>query len=359
MIIVHVAEYASGGVATYLRNLINMQLQDERVDEVYLINSKYRSEDFDFHSEKFNQYTYEYKRSVSGLLKLFKLRRYIDSIKPDVVHFHSSFAGIIRLSYLFKKANYKVVYCAHGWSFLQKDKSKMQTAIYSTIEKLAAIKTDIIVNISKNESEEAISRGLPKQKMKLIYNSISKEHRNIDVGTPFNSGYKKLLFIGRFDKQKGLDFLLNSFDFDESDIELVIIGKPVISEDGNKYTDTKNVKYIGWVDNKNIGSYISHCDALIIPSLWEGFGLVALEAMKEHKMVISSNTGGLNEIITENVNGLKFITGSKESLIQKLNKFENMSNKEIVTMGSKGYEIFNKRYNIDDLYEQLMSLYFD
>ena len=38
--IVHVAEYASGGVATYLRNLLELQINDSRVDEVTLINSK-------------------------------------------------------------------------------------------------------------------------------------------------------------------------------------------------------------------------------------------------------------------------------------------------------------------------------
>ena len=360
MKIVHVAEYASGGVATYLRNLLKLQINDSRVDEVTLINSKLNSEKFDFDSPKFKNYTYQYERSLSGVFKLLKLRGLIDSLNPDVVHFHSSFAGLVRLTYLFKNAKYKVVYCAHGWSFLQKDKKELYRRIYSKIELLESRKTDLIINISDDEEKEALLRGLPREKMKVVYNSISGNGTKQDIKNPYtNNKNKKLLFIGRFDKQKGLDLLLNSVNFSELNMELAVIGKPIVTNNVNRYVDSKNVKYLGWVDNKYVNSYISCCDAVVIPSLWEGFGLVALEAMKNHKMVISSDAGGLNELVLDNFNGLKFKSGSEKALSLKLKEFENMSNEEILKLGSNGFDLFKEKYDIENLYNLLMGEFYN
>ena len=139
MKIVHVAEYASGGVATYLRNIIAYQLEDETVDEVVLINSNKKSEKIDFSSNKFKHITFDYNRSLSGMIQLLRLRKLIDSFSPNVVHYHSSFAGAIRLTYLFRSAPYKVIYCAHGWSFSQQDKSKFQKKYMRLLKELLHI----------------------------------------------------------------------------------------------------------------------------------------------------------------------------------------------------------------------------
>lgn len=53
MKIIHVAEYASGGVATYLKNTIDFQLKDKQVSSVILLNSKSNSEEINFISHKF------------------------------------------------------------------------------------------------------------------------------------------------------------------------------------------------------------------------------------------------------------------------------------------------------------------
>lgn len=194
MIIVHFAEYASGGVATYLRNVISFQLDNSSVKKVILINSKKNSEKFTFRSKKFEQYTYTYNRNIFGIVKLLLMRKKIDSFNPDVVHFHSSFAGMVRLTYFFKKSKYKVVYCSHGWSFTQKNMGKFKEKIYEYVERLAAKKTSNIINISKYEEEEAIIHHLPKRKMKLIYNSISEYKRIFNIKNPFQNNKKKITF---------------------------------------------------------------------------------------------------------------------------------------------------------------------
>ncbi|MCT3570653.1 glycosyltransferase [Levilactobacillus brevis] len=165
MKIIHVAEYASGGVATYLKNTIDFQLKDKQVSSVILLNSKSNSEEINFISHKFIHKTYKYHRSIQGIFRLLKVRSEIDKFTPDVVHFHSSFSGIIRLTYLIKPAKYKVVYCPHGWSFIQQNKGPIRKKIYEFIERCLARKTDAIINISKSEQEEVCMAVIKCRKM--------------------------------------------------------------------------------------------------------------------------------------------------------------------------------------------------
>lgn len=357
MKVIQVAEYASGGVATYLRNIISYQLKDERIDKVILINSKYKSENFEFTSNKFEHHTFEYKRSMTGIGKLLRLRKLIDNLSPDVVQFNSSFSGIIRMSYFFKKANYKVIYCAHGWSFTQKNASPLKKRGYALIERMATARTDLIINISNYEMFAAIHHGVPELKMKTIHNSISQKQNLRETENPFRNDLRKLLFIGRFDEAKGLDFLLNNLKSVNNKVELVVIGESVLNDSHKQRIKMDNVKFLGWVDNEYIDSYIQYCDAVIIPSIWEGFGLVALEAMKNSKMVISSDTGGLAEIVDDNVTGLKFKAESRKELQAKLAMFSELSDSEITQMGKNGFKKFLQKYNNEKLCNELIESY--
>ncbi|GEP20242.1 glycosyltransferase [Pediococcus argentinicus] len=363
MKILHFAEYAKGGVATYLRNTISFQLESDDIDQVVLINSKNKSEEFTFINEsKFKQFKYKYSRGISGIFKLLSQRKVIDAYEPDIVHIHSSFAGLIRLLFFFKKPSYKVVYCAHGWSFIQENKSKLEKKVYAIIERVLALKTNLIINVSKNEYLVAIEHKLPKNKMKIVYNSIpnsltlsSNDMSSVTLkkSSPQN---KVLLFVGRFDKAKGLNFLIDSLDFKDKGIDLFIIGESVLGDTKNQ--DTKeNIHFLGWIDNGKLSAYMIKADAVIVPSLWEGFGLVALEAMKNRKIVISSNAGGLPELIEDGFNGLVFKKGSVSDLERAVTIFNSMSESQISEMGENGFSKYSQKYNYSKLNGQLVQYY--
>lgn len=193
--------------------------------------------------------------------------------------------------------------------------------------------------------------------MELIYNTIPDQRKILPVNNPFHEkDAKKILFVGRFDEQKGLDFLLKSLDFQKYNVELVIIGASVLNN-SNIIPSVANVTFLGWVDNEYIDSYMSLCDAVIVPSRWEGFGLVALEAMKNDKMVIASDAGGLSEIVVNNYSGLIFKSNSPEKLNQAIEKFSSMKQQKIELMGSVGKEILDSKFNFGELCLRLMRVY--
>jgi glycosyltransferase involved in cell wall biosynthesis len=164
-----------------------------------------------------------------------------------------------------------------------------------------------------------------------------------------------LLYVGRFDRQKGFDLLLEVFnEHCFTDVDLYLVGDTVLEEISYDYPD--NAVRIGWVDNSEIDRYMKACDAVIVPSRWEGFGIVAIEALRNKKPVIASNRGALPEIIQHGVNGYIFDFDHKEELVSIV---QSLSKSKLETMGQTGEKIFHDKFHSDNMNKQIEQLYED
>lgn len=355
MKILHVGEYVNGGVATYLKTLLSgLQKYDDI--ENYLLISEYKSQQ-DWENITKKVFYYKYKRSIANIFSAIKqIHAVIKDINPDIIHVHSTWAGLfVRLPYLLKKRKAKIIYQSHGWSFLM-DTSKYKKNIYAFVEKILSIPTDKIINISNYEQNQAIKYGLNKNKMIMIYNGVEDKVNKSNLKLNWDKNKINLLFVGRLDRQKGLDLFLDVYNKIELDnIHLYVIGTSVLDNSLPKNTET--VTYLGWVDNKDIDAYYQACDAVIMPSRWEGFGLVAIEAMRNSKPVIVSNAGALPELIKNNINGYIFKLKDKFSLRDILIKLDK---NKLEIIGFNNRKLFlktfiNKQFliNMLDLYKNL------
>ncbi|WP_337957998.1 glycosyltransferase [Guptibacillus sedimenti] len=353
--VLHVGEYVKGGVATYINEVTSYQNKHNDISEVYLMVSKnYSDKQYSLNRE--NIIFYDYLRKPGYILKaIFDVHKAINRIKPDIVHVHSTFAGIfVRIPFFMKKSKPKIIYCSHGWSFLM-DVSKKSKIAYSIVERALARKTDLIVNISKNEQNKSLQYKLPINKSIVIYNGISEKVSKNAVSLEISIDPHKInvLFVGRFDKQKGLDILIDFFNkYPNKKISLYLIGDGVLD---NQHLDIpENVINIGWVDNYKLDSYYQMFDAIIMPSRWEGFGLVAVEAMKNKKPVIVSNIGALPELVKEEVNGYVFDLDNYE----RLNEIFNSMNKEALTrLGENGYRIYKDNFTSEIMNNKIVNEY--
>lgn len=275
--------------------------------------------------------------------------------KPDIIHIHSTFAGVfVRLPLLLKKNQSKLIYCSHGWSFTM-EIANWKKKIYAYIERLLALKTDVIINISKHELKNSLNYNLPAHKSTVIYNGITKSlpnHQKI-VNLQLDNNKINLLFVGRADKAKGLDILLNFFrKHDLEHIHLHIMGESLMQNP--KFDLPGSVTLIGWIDNQIIDSYYRLFDAVIVPSRWEGFGLVAIEAMKNHKALIVSNRGALPELVIDGHNGYVFDLEDTESLLILLS---NLNKDKLKEMGERGFYIFTQKFTSNLMNEAIVNLY--
>ncbi|MFJ7756510.1 glycosyltransferase, partial [Peribacillus muralis] len=276
-----------------------------------------------------------------------------------IIHVHSTFAGLfVRLPLIFlPKKDIKIIYCSHGWSFLM-ETSLLAKNIYIKIEKSLANVTTKIINISKYEQVESIKVGMPESKSILIYNGTKKikNKKNYSFNVRDIEDSKiNILFVGRFDRQKGIDILLDVIrNTTLKNIHLYLIGDSVLSKGDIPFNLPENVTKIGWVNKEEIDIYYQSIDAVIIPSRWEGFGLVAIEAMKNKKAVIASNRGALPELIIDGTNGFIFDINNINTLNLIL---ESLDKETLKTLGENGYKYYNENFTCENMNIKILNVY--
>lgn len=316
--VLHIGEYVQGGVATYIKTLLS---DDDKEIENHLLLAWEKSEhEWNLPTEQVHYY-HNYRRSIGSVLKaMLKIRQSIKNIKPDVIYCHSTWAGVLaRFPMLLIGKNCRVIYNAHGWAFLR-DTAEWKRKIFAGVERLLTNVTDKIINVSKYEYNTAVKYGINKEKMCVIYSGISANKKPITKKITMPSDRINLLFVGRFDPQKGIDWLLRVFSkCPRKDIHLYVIGDNVVSNGmGIEKKNTEKVTFLGWVNHDELPAYYEACDAVIMPSRWEAFGLVAIEAMKYGKPVIASNRGALPELISNDETGFIFKLDRTDSLLKLL-----------------------------------------
>ncbi len=352
--VLHIGEYVQGGVATYIKTLITRD-REHGIDN-YLFMAEEKSEHgWDFPADKIVYYAYH--RSMVSLIPAMRaIQKHIRRIEPDIVFLHSSWAGMLaRVPLLFGKGRPRVIYNPHGWSFLM-DVPMCKKRIYSMIEQVLAKKTDVIINVSKYEYDCGIKYGMPQEKMKVLYSGIQDVAGIESKKTVhFSDGVINILFVGRFDRQKGLDFLLDVFHKNKfPHLHLNIIGAPVISTETNDYYDDEQISFLGWVQNSQIGEYYRAADAVIMPSRWEGFSIVALEAMRYGKAILASDRTSLPEQVEDGVNGYLF---SLDDEMQLTTILQNLSSEKLVAMGKQAREMYCERFTEARMLDDILSMY--
>jgi glycosyltransferase involved in cell wall biosynthesis len=351
--VLHISEFTKGGIETHLNEVLSYQAGRH---DIYLMASEQNSRPESLQISQDRLYLYPYKRKPAYFLKAIKaIHRKVKAFKPDIIHVHGTFAGVfLRTLFFFKFRRPVVIYNAHGWAFLMDTKS-WKKRIFAFVEKVLAHRTDYIINISRHEYEMAMHYGLPAEKSGVVYNGVSDTIASNKP--PFETQPDKinLLYVGRFDRQKGFDLLLDVFNEHKfANVHLYLVGDTVLEE--VEYVFPENALKIGWVDNSEIDRYMKACDAVIIPSRWEGFGIVAIEALRNKKPVIASNRGALPEIIRHGLNGYIFDFENKQELADIVHRLDKTT---LEAMGQAGLNIFQDKFHSNQMNNQIERLYED
>jgi 1,4-alpha-glucan branching enzyme len=172
----------------------------------------------------------------------------------------------------------------------------------------------------KNEVERIFS--LPPDKVGVYPNGIQIPSSSIDlVKRPdfLKKQDRVIFYIGRLVYEKGIQILINAMPAIISEIpnaRLVIAGSGPMEQELRSQAAYlgDRVWFAGFVDDAYRSQLYQAADVCVIPSLYEPFGIVALEAMAHRKPLVLSDTGGLAEIIRHGIDGFKALPGHSESL---------------------------------------------
>lgn len=165
---------------------------------------------------------------------------------------------------------------------------------------------------------------------------------------------KQIVYVGRLDKLKGVDFLLEAWNKQKNpDLRLIICGIGPLEDWCREYIanhNLKNVEMRGFVSNSDVKKVLSESMALVLPTQWyEGFPMTILEAFSAGTPVLGSNIGNVGKLITEGVNGRHFLPDNKEELLDAIRNL-NIDYKTV-------YECFKQNYSAKSNYEALKDIY--
>jgi glycosyltransferase involved in cell wall biosynthesis len=307
----HFAQTLPGGIASFLNELLPFQTR--LYDKVTLVCPADQANLIDCEGVDIVPLR-KTERSPSGIYAMHNdLQRHLQANRYDVIHLHSSFAGIVgRL--VPERRQARVVYCAHGWA-QGMDVNLVSKMTYTAAELALATRADVIINISASEQRLALGAGIVASKCRMIYNGI-REQPWAPVST--DRPHTRLLFVGRYDRQKGLDVLFRSMrDLAKEGFSLTTIGTHVVGRNVVKEAPA-GVRDLGWQSPSVVRREMEECDMVIIPSRWEGFGLVAAEAMRAGRAVAATNVGGLSEIVVDGETGVLCRPSCHDALTEKI-----------------------------------------
>lgn len=230
------------------------------------------------------------KRNISlidDLRTLYDLWKLGRLFKPDIVHLHSSKAGILgRLAFPSKK----VVYTVHGF-----DTVRLANRKFLFLEKLMQRCCRAIVAVSEYDRRNLIAENI-KNNVSTVYNGTLTPDVTDDLSFGIPSKYKRtILCIARVSYPK------NSVLFMEvarllPEYAFVWIGNKEPVEGA-----PENAFFLGNITNAAM--YCSLADVFMLPSDYEGLPIVIIEAMSHGKPVVASNVGGISELVHNDVNG--------------------------------------------------------
>lgn len=367
--ILHIAQ-SDGGVLEYL-SMFCKNIDHVKYENYLIVSDSYKKE-----KEKFEELVKEIhyikmEREIkisSDLKAIIEVNKLVSKIKPDIVYLHSSKAGAIgRIALLFN-FKVKILYNAHGWAFNGGFGNKKK--VYAIIEKILAFKTTKIINISKSEYESALQNKISKiSKMCVIDNGIdfeifknSEKYRN-KKRKEYSIEEKEIVIgvVGRISEQKDpITFIKAAKILNEkySNLKFMYIGAGELEKSVINYCEEEKLinKLIitGWVRNKQ--EYIPMLDVAVLPSKWEGFGLVLIEYMICKKPIVASNIGGIVNIVEDNKNGLLFDPGNEKELAKKIELLIK-NNHKVEEMVNINYLYCSEKYNIQNLIENHYKLF--
>lgn len=315
--VLHIVESFGSGVFSFLVDLVNSTDKDFDIIIAYGVRNETLDNFKDYFSDRVIFKKVEnFTRSINpvkDLKALFEVKNIIKEVKPDIIHLHSSKAGIIgRFATSSRKV--KMFYNPHGFSFLMQDSSKIKRLLYWWIEKIGTLRKCTIVGCSQGEYEEALklSKNCICINNGINVEKIQEETQNFKE-KEIDFSNLKICTSGRIGYQKNPE-LFNKIAECFPNFQFTWIG------DGDlKYKLTSsNITITGWKKREEVLKIVNDNDIFLLTSLWEGLPISLLEAMYLKKICVVSDCIGNRDVIRNGINGFILDKNSISNIFDEL-----------------------------------------
>lgn len=209
---------------------------------------------------------------------------------------------------------------------------------------------------------------VPEDKAVVIGNGVNEENYRGDSSPAYRDFYASpdediVFYVGRIVREKGIQVLIQAIPEilkTNPKTKFVIAGKGPYLDNLRSLAEylgvAERVYFTGFISDRERNNLYWIADVAVFPSLYEPFGIVALEAMVTRTPVIVSEVGGLAEFVRDGENGLTVKPNDPQQLAEKIRFLLN--NKERAReMASRAYEIVKRDFTWDEIANKTLAVY--
>lgn len=297
--ILYVVEAMGGGVFTYIVDLANELVNEFDMYIAYAVRPQTPANYKDYfdkrvHLIEVKSFCREIK-PAQELKAIKEVKKIAEEVKPDIIHLHSSKAGVIgRIA--FNGKDIPLFYTPHGYSFLMQNYKPVKRMMFKAIETVMAKRNCTTISCSPGEHEETLK--LTKRAV-YVNNAINVNELEKQLAKVEKVDHLLTVFtLGRISYQKNPS-LFNSIAEAMPDIRFLWIGDGGLRDE----LKSKNIEITGWVERQKALELSMNADVFLLTSLWEGLPISLLEAMYMKKLCVVSNVIGNRDVIHNGDNG--------------------------------------------------------
>ena len=279
----------------------------------------------------------------------------IKSLKPDLVHLHSSKAGLVgRVAA--RRAGVPAVFTAHGWGFTDGVPWRRRHVVLAS-EWLAAKWTRKIIAVSEADKRLALRYRVARpEELVTIHNGIGDTPQR---ALPEGGEPATVIMVARFMPPKDHQLLLEALIGIRSPYHLLLVGDgPGRSqvEAQARALGLNNIEFLGTRDD--VPDLLARSQVFVLPTKWEGFPISILEAMRAGLPVVASDVGGVREAVGEGETGFLVPRGDAAGLRARLEAL--LENPDLrARLGAEGRRRYEARFGLGRMLKKTRAVYDD
>lgn len=305
---------------------------------------------------------------VKDIIAIFQIFWLLKKYKIDLVHTHSSKAGVVgRIAAKLAGVGI-IIHTIHGFSF-HDFMTQGRRKAFILLERLMARITDALLLVSEKEKKIATElKIIPKKYLGTIYNGVDflPFEKSVDLVSlrktlDFDSKDFIVGFSGRFSQQKAIHILIESFSVINKEFpqtKLLLVGDGILRNDlellAKKLNIFNKIRITGFKDN--VASFYKIMDVFVMTSLWEGLSRSLAEAMYAKLPVIATDVGGTSDAVINHVTGWLVKPNNVMEVVDALR--EAITSPDIrMKMGENGFNFAKTTFNLEKNSRQISDLY--
>jgi glycosyltransferase involved in cell wall biosynthesis len=307
---------------------------------------------------------------LNDLMALIKLIYILRRRRYDIIHTHSSKAGILGRIAAYISNTPLIFHTVHGWSFHNR-MSYIKKKIYVILERFTAKFTNKLITVTDFDIKKGLNENISRpEKYITIHSSIeidkyrnpTKSKKEIILELGLEPNKITIGTISRMSKQKApLDFLMTAKIICEKfeNVQFLFVGDGPLRHEVEIFIREKNLDDKVFVPGirYDIPNMLYVMDFFVLNSLWEGLPRVFSQAMAAGLPIVATRVDGAPEAIIDGKNGFLVDPGKPKEMAKKIELLLNNS-ELMTTMGNEGRKMVDQSFNVISMVKDIENIYY-